>query len=82
MVAFPLASLGSCTIGEEAAGGGGGVKSGIGLSGSDSEDKESNLLWVSRKSVVSINDVEKFGIPHFMHSHTIFYHKIYSEYYT
>ena len=60
---------------------GGGI-SGIGLSGSDSEDKESNLLWISRESVVSINDVEKFGTSHFMHYNTIFYPKIYSEYYT
>ena len=48
-------------------GGGGGVGamiSGIGLSGSDSKDKESNLLWVSREAVVSNNDVEKFGISY------------------
>ena len=25
-----------------------------------------------RKAVVSNKDVEKFGIPHFMHSHTMF----------
>ena len=47
--------------------------SGIRLSGSDSEDKDSNLLWVSREAVVSNNDMEKFGIPHFMHFHTLFY---------
>ena len=40
---------------------GGPIISGIGLSGSDSEDKESNLLWVSREAVVSNKDVEKFG---------------------
>ena len=50
----------------------GAIISGIRLSGSDSEDKESNLLWVSREAVVSNKDVEKFGIPHFMHSHTIY----------
>ena len=32
------------------------IISGIGLSGSDSEDKESNLLWVSREAVVSNKD--------------------------
>ena len=47
--------------------------SGIRLSGLDSEDKDSSLLWVSREAVVSNNDMEKFGIPHFMHSHTLFY---------
>ena len=46
--------------------------SGIGLSGSDKEESKSNRLWVSREAVVSKSDVEKFGIPHFKHSHTIF----------
>ena len=46
--------------------------SGIGLSGSDREESESNQLWVSREAVVSNSDVEKFGIPHFKHSHTMF----------
>ena len=46
--------------------------SGIGLSGSDREESESNRLWVSREAVVSKSDVEKFGIPHFKHSHTMF----------
>ena len=72
MVAFPLASIAPCTIGDEAAGGGGAIIFGIGLSGSDSEDKESNLLWVSREAVVSNKHVEKFGILHFMHYYTMF----------
>ena len=46
--------------------------SGIGLSGSDREESESNRLWVCREAVVSNIDVEKFGIPHFKHSHTMF----------
>ena len=46
--------------------------SGIGLSGSDREESELNRLWVSREAVVSNSDVEKFGIPHFKHSHTMF----------
>ena len=46
------------------------MSSGIVLSGSDSGDNESNLLWV--ETLVSNNAVEKFGIPHFMYSHTIF----------
>ena len=45
---------------------------GIGLLGSDREDRESNRLWVSREAVVSNKNVEKFGIPHCMHSHTMF----------
>ena len=56
-------------------GGGGAMISGIGLSISDREESESNLLlWVSREAVVHVsnNDVEKFGIPHFKHSHTMF----------
>ena len=60
--AFPLASLGSCTIGEEAAVGGPMI-SGIRLSGSDREESKSNWLRVSREAVVSNSDVEKFGIP-------------------
>ena len=62
--------------------GGGGIISGIGLSGSDSDDKESNLLWVSREAVVSNKYVEKSGIPQSMHSHTMFYTMIYSGCYT
>ena len=61
-----------CTIGEEAAlggGGGGAILSGIGLSGSDRDERDSNLLDVSREAVVSNNEVEKFGIPQRMHSH-------------
>ena len=58
------------------------ILSGIGLSGSDSDDKESNLLLVSREAVVSNKDVKKFGIPHFMHSHTMFYRMMYSGCYT
>ena len=67
--AVPLASLGSCTIGEEAALGL--MISGIRLSGLVSEDKESYLLRVSREAVISNNDVEEFGIQQFMNSHTI-----------
>ena len=48
------------------------MKSGIGLSGSDREESESNWLWVSRKAVVSISDVEKFCILHIKLSHTMF----------
>ena len=70
MAALPLASLGSRTIGEEAAVGGL-LMSGIGLSGSDREESESNRLLVSREAVVSNSDVEKFGIPHFRHSYTM-----------
>ena len=33
---------------------------------------KNQILWVSREAVVSNKDVEKFDIPHFMHSHTIF----------
>ena len=50
----------------------GALISGMELSGSDSKDRESNPLWVSRKAVVSNNDVERFGIPHFTHSYAIF----------
>ena len=61
-----------CTIGEEAAlGGGGPILSGIGLSGSDRDERDSNLLDISREAVVSNNEVEKFGIPQRMHSHAI-----------
>ena len=49
----------------------GGVISGIGLSGSDREESESNRLWVSREAVVSNSNLEKFGNPHFKHSHTM-----------
>ena len=40
--------------------------------GADGEDRESNRLLVSREAVVSNIDVEKLGIPHLMHSHTMF----------
>ena len=43
--------------------------SGTGLSGSDKVDRVSNLLDISREAEVSNKDVEKFGIPHLMHSH-------------
>ena len=59
-----------CTIGEEAALGGP-ILSGIGLSGSDRDERDSNLLDISREAVVSNNEVEKFGIPQRMHSHAI-----------
>ena len=48
-----------CTIGEEAALGGP-ILSGIGLSGSDRDERDSNLLDISREAVVSNNEVEKF----------------------
>ena len=41
-----------CTIGEEAALGGP-ILSGIGLSGSDRDERDSNLLDISREAVVS-----------------------------
>ena len=40
--------------------------SGIGLSGSDREESESNQLWASKEDVVSNSDVKKFGIPQFL----------------
>ena len=47
--------------------------SGIRLSGLKREESdESTRLWVSREAVVSNSDVEKFGIPHFKNSHTMF----------
>ena len=48
------------------------MMSGIRLSGSDREESTSNRLWASREAVVSNSVVEKFGIPHFKHSHTMF----------
>ena len=45
--------------------------SGTGPSGSDRDDKESNLLWVSREVEVSNKVVEKFGIPHLIYSGTM-----------
>ena len=45
--------------------------SGTGLSGSDRDERVSNLLDTSREAVVSNNEVEKFGIPHRMHSHAM-----------
>ena len=47
------------------------IWSGIGLSGSDRDDRVSNLLDTSREAVVSNNDVEKFGMPHRMYSHAM-----------
>ena len=41
---------------------GGPILSGIGLSGSDRDERDSNLLDISREAVVSNNEVEKFGI--------------------
>ena len=52
-------------------GGGGPMLSGTGLSGSDRDDNETNLYWVSREVEVSNKVVEKFGIPHLIHSHTM-----------
>ena len=49
-----------CTIGEEAALGGP-ILSGIGLSGSDRDERDSNLLDTSKEDVVSNNEVEKFA---------------------
>ena len=70
---FDLASLDGCTMGEEAAlgGGEGAIWSGTGRSGSDKDDRVSNLLDTSREASVSNNDVEKFGMPHRMHSHAM-----------
>ena len=59
-----------CTIGEEAALGGP-ILSGIGLSGSDRDERDSNLLDTSKEDVVSNNEVEKFGIPQRIHSHAM-----------
>ena len=56
-------------------GGGGAMMSCVRLSGSDREKRESNRLRVSREAVVSNSDVEKLGIPHFKHSHTMFLHE-------
>ena len=47
------------------------ILSGTGLSGSDRDERVSNLLDTSREAVVSNNEVEKFGIPHRMHSHAM-----------
>ena len=63
LLVFDLASLGCCTTGEEAALGEP-ILSGTGLSGSDRDERVSNLLDTSREAVVSNNEVEKFGIPH------------------
>ena len=49
--------------------------SGTGLSGSDRDERVSNLLDTSRETVVSNNEVEKFGIPHRMHSHAMLFLK-------
>ena len=45
--------------------------SGIGLSGSDRDERDSNLVDISREAVVPNNEVGKFGIPQRMHSHDI-----------
>ena len=51
---------------------GGAILSGTRLSGSYRiHDKVSNLLDTSREAVVSNNDVEKFGMPHRMHSYAM-----------
>ena len=69
---FGLASFDCCTMGEEAAlGGGGAMLSGTGLSGSDRDDNVSNRLDTSKEAVVSNKDVEKLGIQHLMHSHAM-----------
>ena len=49
----------------------GAIWSGTGLSGSDRDNRVSNLLDTSREASVSNNDVEKFGMPHRMHSHAM-----------
>ena len=48
------------------------ILSGIGLSGSDRDERVSNLLDISKEAVVSNNEVEKFGIPQRMHSHATY----------
>ena len=45
-----------------AGGGGGGILSDTWLSGWDSDDKESNLFWVSGEDEISNKVVEMFGI--------------------
>ena len=50
---------------------GGPILSGIGQSGSDRDERDSNLLDISREAVVSNNEVEKFGIPQRIHLHAI-----------
>ena len=47
------------------------ILSGTGLSGSDRDDRVSNLIDTSREAVVSNKDVEKFGIARPMHSHAM-----------
>ena len=44
------------------------ILSGIGLSGSDRDERDSNLLDASKEDVVSNNEVGKFGIPQRIHS--------------
>ena len=58
-----------CTIGEEAALGGGG--GGQYCLVSDRDERDSNLLDTSKEDVVSNNEVEKFGIPQRIHSHAM-----------
>ena len=54
--AFLVLDLASVyTIGEEAAMGGGALLSGIRLSGSDRDERDSNLLDTSKEAVVSNN---------------------------
>ena len=48
-----------------------GHNTGIGLSGSDRDERDSNLLDTSKEDVVSNNEVEKFGIPQRIHSHAM-----------
>ena len=57
--------------GAEEAALGGPILSGIGLSGSDRDERDSNLLDTSKEDVVSNNEVEKFGIPQCIHSHAM-----------
>ena len=45
--------------------------SGARLSGLDRDDYESNLFWESSEVDVSNKEVEKFGIPHLIHYHTM-----------
>ena len=69
LLVFDLASLDGCTMGEEAALGANMVW--YRTSGSDRDDRVSNLLDTSREAAVSNNGVEKFGILHRMHSHAM-----------
>ena len=65
-----LVSFVCSTMGEEAAVGP--ILSDTGLSGSDRDVNVSDLLWRPKDAVVSNREVEKLGVPHFIHSHAIF----------